>query len=150
MADFQPASFVTIRQVNGLTVFSNGVSWQVDGPAAGPADFHAAADLLTNSRHYLRAIIERAGKMADLVSGALAGVVTTTLHDKPAQIMITADQFAAVKVEADRYAQWQADAARTRAAQQETERAYDLGANDGGEGYNPHRLGDRPTYRRSR
>lgn len=152
MADFvsQPA---TLREIPGVARIE-----QVGGRYANVTDLKTgavskacciveAAEILSNPVHHLRRILGPA--MARVESGEIAAVVLGPIKGKAAQIILTAEQYAAGAQERARFAAWQAGVSAASAERQAAERAYDAAHNEGGEGYNPHRVGrSERTYAR--
>ena len=143
MTDYTPQPIV-IREVNGLTISQSGDQANVNG---SPARMVLASEITGNAQHYLRAPLKSV--MARLSSGDVAAVVIAEVSGKSAQILITAEQFAAGKPERARYAAWSRGVMTVNADRQDAERRYDLVNNEGGEGYNPHRSGGERTYARN-
>ena len=82
-------------------------------------------------------------------SSGLAFLVNTGCigaNGKPDFVGLTIEQYAPHAAIARAFFTAKPDAAAQR-TRQIAERAFDHGMNEGGEGYNPHRLGDKPTYR---
>lgn len=143
MANFiaQPT---VIREIAGVgTVAQAGDQASVNGI---PAQMVLGSEIVGNPLHYLRAPL--ASIMPRLESGDVAAIVLADIHGKPAQILITAEQFGAGAPERARYAAWRSEIMANEARRQAGERAYDLVNNEGGEGYNPHRSGGERTYTR--
>lgn len=145
MGDFIPVP-TFIREANGLAVEAVGDRYRVGGmPATSVSD---ASDLINNPKHYMAKIV--APIMPKLVSGEIVQVIRAEIAGKGAFIAITADQFALGAEERARYAAWLVGVRSAEKARQAAEREYDLANNEGGEGYNPHRVGDERTYSRNR
>jgi hypothetical protein len=101
------------------------------------------AEIDANPRHYLRDQLP-----TFRAKGAVAIVLAKDAAGRPVNIMLTAAQFALGAAERARYAKWADETAADWATEQAAERAYDLAYNEGGEGYNPHRVGSARSYAR--
>ena len=139
---------VVMRVVNGIAVEQDGAHARVNG--LGAACITTREEILSNPRHSLRTAV--ASIMPKIETGEIVAIVSpcsahlgaaAPSNGRPTQITLTAEQFALGAGERARYAAW---VAGVKAAEQ-AERSYDQGANEGGEGYNPHRPGSTPTYR---
>ena len=136
---------IVIREIPaaGIVVAQSGDQADVNGR---PTRLVTAAEIVGNSIHYLRAPLRAV--MPRLENGEIAAIVLAPVNGKIAQILITAEQWAAGAPERARYAAWLAGVMDDKAERQAKERAYDLVNNEGGEGYNPHRTGSERTYAR--
>ena len=113
-----------------------------------PARIVTASEIVDNPKHYLRAPL--ASILARLASGEIAAIVTADINGRPAQITLTSAQYALGAPERARHAAWIAEGDASRNAQRKAEREYDRLYNEGGEGYNPHRIGAAQTYAANR
>lgn len=142
MANFVPRPTV-IRTIPlmGLVISQIGDQAEVNG---NPTQIVLASDIAKNPKHYLRAAL--ASIMPKIESGEIAALVNLTVNGTPAHLVITADQWALGADERTRYADWLADTRAENADLVAKEIDYDLVNNEGGEGYNPYRVGSKRTY----
>jgi len=137
---------ITIRTIPGVATIAQSGNQAIVNDR--PASMIPASAILDNPQHYLRGVLRTV--MPRLTSGEIAAVVLAPINGKDAQILITAEQYAAGAPERARYAAWLSGIVADRDAQQANERTYDLANNEGGEGYNPYRAGSERTYARTR
>jgi hypothetical protein len=138
---------ITIRELPeyGLVLTQTGDQVEVNG---APRSVTTSADIRSLPGHYLRTALKSA--MPRIESGEIAAIVHHEIDSKPAYLVITAAQWAVGAPERARYATWIAGRVASKAEREAKERAYDLVNNEGGEGFNPHRVGSAHTYGRGR
>lgn len=146
MSDYIPQPIV-IREIPEHSLVIHQVADQADVNGC-PVMVTTADTIRSNPKHYLRTALARL--MPRIENGEIAAVIQCEVSGKPANILITAEQWALGTPERARYEAWLSGVIADKSDREAKERAYDLVNNEGGEGYNPHRAGSERTYARNR